>query len=412
MAYYSTSANNGLSTMPQITPDIIIVGAGITGLSTALHLKRLGAGSVLVLERGYAGAGQSGRAAGIVRALVNHTAVSHMLMHSLGFFQSFEQAYGEKLPLRQDGYLLLDDASRERTMNGALLKAAAAGCIARRVERAEALELQPGLRRRDDDVYAFEPAAIHLDPMLTTQILKRAAERLGVRIEHGCEVGPLICAGSRIAAVETSRGRVPAGAVVLATSALGAAQLHALGIDVPVFPRRTEMAFFSVLPDSPHRLRRILSDARNLLYLRPEGSEQMFVGWREGDRAWSPEDSSGLNPDDYWQSARYDSLAEMQRRLADTLSFTGSGFVQRTYACVYDYTPDGMPILDRAESIAGLYFALGFSGGGFSLSPWVGSAMASLIATGEKPAGMELLRLNRFQAGELLSWSNTAEASS
>jgi glycine/D-amino acid oxidase-like deaminating enzyme len=332
-----------------------------------------------------------------------------MLMQSLRFFATFADGFGEPLPVRQAGYLLLDDASRERTMQTALRNAAAAGCDARRISQAEALELQPGLRERDDDIFAWEPSAIYLDPMLVTQILKRVVQRMGVTVEQGSKVTGLARAGSRITGVETARGKITADKVLLATSVLGSAQLQRLGILVPVYPRRTEMAFFSVFPDSPYRLARIVSDARTLLYMRPEGSEQMFVGWREGDRSWSPEDSAGLDPDDYWQSARYETLAEMERRLAGLVPFIADGFVLRTYACVYDYTPDGMPVLDRAETVDELYFALGFSGGGFSLSPWVGSAMAQLMMTGEKPPGMDLLRPSRFETGDLLSWSNTAE---
>ena len=56
-----------------------------------------------------------------------------------------------------------------------------------------------------------------------------------------------------------------------------------------------------------------------------------------------------------------------------------NGFVHRTYVWVYDMAPDEMSILDRAALVSGLYFALAFSGGGFSLSPWIGQAMAQFI---------------------------------
>jgi glycine/D-amino acid oxidase-like deaminating enzyme len=98
----------------------------------------------------------------------------------------------------------------------------------------------------------------------------------------------------------------------------------------------------------------------------------------------------------------------MRERLTATLPFMADGFVHRSYACVYDYTPDGMPILDQAEGVDGLYFALGFSGGGFSLSPWVGSSMARLIVESEKTPELRALRLARFRDGDLLSWSNAA----
>ena len=389
--------------------DVIIIGAGVSGLSIALHLKALGVPNVTVLERHHVGAGQSGRAAGIIRALVNNTAVASILMESLAFFQAFNERFGEHIPVKQPGYLLIDDARNEETMNQAIRSASAAGCVAKRITSAESAELQPGLRWHSDDIYAFEPAAIHLDAMLTTQALAMVARRMGVKIEQGCEVGNIVSGASRVQGVETSGGRLPADKVVITTSVLGAAQLREAGVEAPVFPHRAEMAFFSVFPDSPQRLIRILSDARTLLYLRPEGRDQMFVGWREGDLVSSTGNFAAVDPENYRQTSHYASLADMQRSLIRTLPFMADGFVHRTYACVYDYTPDGMPILDEAETLPGLYFALGFSGGGFSLSPWVGSAMARFLADGVKPPEMRLFRLERFREGQLLSWSNTAK---
>lgn len=395
--------------MQSRTADVIIIGAGVCGLSIALHLREMGVRRITILERHGAGGGQSGRAAGILRALVNNTAVSSMLLASLRFFQSFEQKYGEKLPIHEAGYLLIDRARNGEPMNGTLRRAAAAGCEAARIDSTEAGKLQPGLRRDADDIYAFEPGAIFLDAMLATQTFHKVVRRMGVEVEEGCEVNSLLMDGSRLKGVETNQGHFLAEKVVMATSALGAEQLQKVGVEVPVFPRRTEMAFFSVFPESSYPVQRILSDARTLLYLRPEGNAQIFVGWREGDRPWSPSESVGLDPDNYRQTAHYQSLADMNRRLSETLPFMADGFVHRTYACVYDYTPDGMPILDRTDSVPGLYFALGFSGGGFSLSPWVGSAMARFVDSGVKPAEMELLRLERFQQSDLVSWSNTAQ---
>ena len=82
------------------------------------------------------------------------------------------------------------------------------------------------------------------------------------------------------------------------------------------------------------------------------------------------------------------------------------GFVHRTYACVYDVTLDQMPILDRVASIDGLYVALGLSGGGFSLSPWVGRAMAEFILGQKRPSQIERFDWNRFAEGRTVNWSN------
>jgi sarcosine oxidase subunit beta len=147
-----------------------------------------------------------------------------------------------------------------------------------------------------------------------------------------------------------------------------------------------------------------------MLYLRPEGAQQMFVGWREGDRIHGVEDLIHEDPDHYKQTSHYASLKRMEEGLIGLLPFMRNGFAHRTYACVYDYTPDAMPILDRVDEVEGLYFALGYSGGGFSISPWVGRMMAQFIHDGARPEGLELVSLERFTSGRLIDWSNIKPA--
>ena len=242
--------------------------------------------------------------------------------------------------------------------------------------------------------------------MPTLQAVRRAAEQSGVVIVEGCEVANILFESSRVVGVESAGQRHAVPQVLVATSAWGAAQLNRMGINMPVHPHRAEMAFFQVPPSGDFALRRIVSDARSMLYLRPEGDRQLFVGWREGDRVGDVGDMIAEDPDDDRQTARYESLADMSARLAATLPPMRNGFVHRTYPCVYDYTPDGMPILDRADEVQGLYVAMGFSGGGFSLSPWVGRTMADFIATGKQPAEIERLDARRFAENRLINWDN------
>ncbi len=192
---------------------------------------------------------------------------------------------------------------------------------------------------------------------------------------------------------------------MIATAAWSRSQLQQVGLKLPVYPHRAEMAFFHVPLEKELRLIRILSDTRSQLYLRPEGRLQMFVGWREGDLVRQPEDCVPENPDDYRETVHFDRLVQMHNRLSQTLPFMARGFANRSYACVYDYTPDGQPILDAAGS-TGLYSAIGFSGGGFSTAPCVGRTMAKFIASGKKPQEIEWLRLSRFAEGDLIHWNN------
>ena len=392
--------------MADKTADVLIVGGGVNGLATGIELRALGVDKVAVLERHSTGAGQSGRAAGIVRALVTHPQVSRWQFQSQRNLLTFGERFDLPIQVNQPGYLLVAGADEAPTVTKAVETANDVGAAADLIEADEACELQPGVRRSDDLIYAYEPGAIHVDPMVTTHAMATAARRLGVTVHEGCNVQDVLVKGGRVAGV---RGDVTfhAPAVMIATSVWGIRQLEKVKVDVPVYPHRAEMAFFHVPLGQSQRLTRILTDTESRLYMRPEGFHQMFVGWREGDLIHGPEDFVSEDPDRYRQTAEPSRLQEMHERLAGALSFMDEGFVHRTYACVYDYTPDGQPILD-ADGPDGLFYALGFSEGGFSTATCVGQAMARYIVDGQKPPEIEWLRRSRFAEGDLIEWGNAS----
>lgn len=385
--------------------DVIIVGGGITGLSTALHLKQRGITNVVVLERHFVGSGQSGRAAGVIRATVQHPTVSMTQLEGQAFFESFESQYGIPLQVNRVGYLLVAQPHEREYVEGTATVAKQSGCVLSEIDAHEAADLQPGLNVAGDCIYLFEPRAIFVDPMPATHAVLLAARALGVIVMEGCEVADIRVKGDQVVGVDSSAGRFAAPNLLIATSVWGQPQLAALGIDVPVKPHIAQMVFYHVPPTSGLRLCRIIFDSRANLYMRPEHETQLFVGRKERDFVES--DGNLIDPDNYRQTATHHAVADMSRKLAVTLPFMKRGFVHRTYACTYDITPDEMPILDRATTIRGLYFAIGFSGGGFSTSPWVGRRMADLIADGTKPKELRLFNLERFAKGDLIQWSNT-----
>lgn len=388
--------------------DVVIIGGGVTGLTTAIRLRELGVAKVVIIEREFVGAGQSGRAAGIVRSLVGNSSVAAMLQHSIGFFSTFNERYHAKITPFRIGYLLVNEAAATGQLDSVIAAAAEAGCTAKRISSEEARELQPGLRLADDDIFAFEAAALHVDPMTVVHALSLVARKMGVEIIEGAEVEHIRIDSGKVVDVLTKNTAISAPQVLIATASWGARMLAKLEVAVPVFPHRIEMAFYASPLESPLRLARIISDARTTLYMRPEGPDQIFVGWREGDRINSTKDLRYADPDNYRQTASYSSLKDMSERLSHTLPFMKDGFIHRTYACVYDYTPDAMPILDSVPEVQGLYVALGFSGGGFSLSPWVGSALAEFITTGAKSPELSLLSASRFAENKPVNWSNVS----
>ena len=74
------------------TADCIIIGGGITGVSTAFQLAGLGLKRVLVLEKKFVGAGGTGRSVGIIRQLYPTRETSEMVLRSLAVFERFGDA--------------------------------------------------------------------------------------------------------------------------------------------------------------------------------------------------------------------------------------------------------------------------------------------------------------------------------
>ena len=389
------------------TADVVIVGGGVTGLCTALALKERGVDRIEVLERHFTGSGQSGRAAGVIRGCVGHAAVAATQLEGQEFYGTFAEKFGVPVEVHRTGYLLVARPHERAHVEATVSVAERAGCRLGLVSAEEAAEIQPGLDADPSGVHVFEPEGIYVDPAPATQAIRLAATAAGVLIREGCEVKEVAVEGGRVTGVVSDDGKVSAENVLVATSVWGTPQLARLGIKVPVRPHIAQMAFFHVPAGSGQRLQTTLFDSRAGLYMRPEGVAQMFVGRKEKD--FHDPDEPAIDPDDYKQTAEYAAVRQMHAGLSVTLPSMRDGFVHRTYACTYDVTPDEMPILEQADGIDGLFFALGFSGGGFSAAPWVGRRMADCIISGEKPREITPFKLERFETGETIDWSNTPD---
>ncbi|MBB77130.1 MAG: hypothetical protein CMJ75_21705 [Planctomycetaceae bacterium] len=387
------------------TADVIVVGGGVTGLTAALQLRERGVREVLVLERHTVGAGQSGRAAGVVRGTVRHDVVSQMQLEGQEFLGNFTEKYGIPLDVHRVGYLLVASREHRSYVQATRAVASRAGCNVREIDEATALTLQPGLADSPSAIYLHEPGGVYVDPMPATHAILLAARQAGVRVIDDCPVRTLRTEKGKIRGVDTESERYSAPVVFLATSVWAQPLLATMGWELPVRPHVAEMAFFHVPASSDFRLNCVLFDSRVGLYMRPEEQRLLFVGRRESDYYGTDKDL--VDPDCYRQTATHSAIKEMHVRLGTALPPMHAGFVHRTYACTYDVTPDEMPILDRFCGTEGLYFALGFSGGGFSSAPWIAKRMAAWMDLGVSPPEIEMFRAARFNTGQLIRWANT-----
>lgn len=377
--------------------DVVVIGGGVNGASIAMHLARMGAGRVLLLERGHLAGGASGRSGAMVRQHYLHPVLVRMAVEASAVFHNFADAVGGDARFQQTGRLLLfapHDAGAARA-NVAMNREQ--GANIRLIPLDEAAEIAPELSLDGVAVAAYEPDAGHADPIATTYAFAGRARDYGAEIVTGCPVRAIATSGGRVTGVLTDAGLVEADAVVAVTGPWVNQLAAPLGETLPVSPIRVQMVILR-RPPSLEGLSTMIIDHTTNTYMRVNpGSTTLASSMDEADIA------EVVNPDAYGLNADHDYITRHWSRAGRRVPAFAAATPLGGYGSLYDLTPDGNPILDASAAVRGLYWAAGFSGHGFKLSPVVGRMMAELVLHGDSTGHpISAFRASRFAEGDPL----------
>jgi D-amino-acid dehydrogenase len=242
-----------------------------------------------------------------------------------------------------------------------------------------------------DELHALEPALSpavtagfvvrqhwHVKPDTITTGLAAALRRDGVEIREGAEVFELVRQGRRLTHVRTAAGDIEAAAVVLAAGAWTTPLAHSIGISLPMEAGKGYS--FSIRPSVMPAHAILLSDAH--VGCTPYGDRVRIGGTME---------FSGIN--NRLDRRRIDAIVAGAK---ETLQPWAAPGIDDVWAGMRPITADGLPILDRAGVLENAFIATGYAMQGVTLAPTAGSALAEMIATGERPPILEPFRLDRF----------------
>jgi sarcosine oxidase subunit beta len=385
---------------PQPAYDLIVIGAGVIGCSVAWHAATLGAGRVLLIDRGGIAEGTSSQSSSILRTHYSVRENVELARQSWSVFTRFAEYLGDDeaaCGLNRCGYLIVAaEGDRGEAVRASLAQQRALGIDAAEVDAAQAREILPLLITDDLAVFGHEPEAGYADAYLTATAFARAARRLGVEIRQGETVRALTTEGSRITGVRTDVGAYYAATVVCVANVWSNPLLEqATGLPIPLVAERHEvMAFEAPQPYLPHYP--VLKDmaSASMVYARCYGRNQLLA-------------SAGLvghatDPDERQADVPLDVVAELGEQVATRLrSFEAAG-VASTWTGLYDVTPDWNPVLGPLPGWDGLQVGFGFSGHGFKLSPAVGRLLAQSALGLPTDVPLAPYRYERFGEGRLL----------
>jgi sarcosine oxidase subunit beta len=374
--------------------DVIVIGGGANGTSTAFHLASRGVRNVLLLERRQLGAGATGKSGSLVRMHYTNEPESKLAFESLKVFRDFRNVVGGDCGFEPIGFVQIVPRGYEAALARNVARQQRLGIATEVVTPDQLHELLPGCRTDDVGGAAWEPESGFADPNATTFAFAEAAKRLGATIETGCEVTRILTERGRVVGVETARGRVEAPVVVLVPGAWGAPLLAPLGLDFGLVPHRIQITIFR-WPAGFTRRHCVVIDAIHQSWFRPEGTATTLIGVELG--------AGHADPNAFHEGVDADFVATCRDALAGRLPAMREATMRGGWAGMIMMSADGRPIIDQIPSMAGLYCMLGDSGTSFKTSPAIGRCLAEWIVDG-KPRTVDLSPFRSTRFAEGLPW--------
>jgi glycine/D-amino acid oxidase-like deaminating enzyme len=374
------------------TADVIVIGGGVMGTSIAFNLARRRAGRVVLLEKSTVCSGTSAKSSAIVRTHYTTRPTAVMALLARNIFERWADEVGGESGFVRTGMLFIGPPESRDRVERTLRMNQEVGIEASLIGPAEVREISPHLRIPDGAAVVFEPRSGYGSPHEVASSFARRFTELGGQLRQSTAVTAIDTRGGQVRGVRTARGDIAAGHVVIAAGPWARPVGHLAGLELPVTPSRESIVTlrptFDWRPVHP-----VTGDLANEVYLRPETGGLILVGSTRDTIV--PGD-----PDAYEDRPGADHTAEVVTRLTRLMPGAASAAITGGWSGMYEVSPDWNPIIGTARGVAGLHYAVGFSGHGFKLSPVVGILMAEQVLDGRAhTVDIAPYRLERFQEG-------------
>jgi glycine/D-amino acid oxidase-like deaminating enzyme len=365
------------------------------GTSIAFHLARRGAGRVLLLEKGTVCSGTSAKSSAIVRTHYTTRPTARLALLARGIFERWADEVGGECGFAQTGMLFVGPPESRDRVEQTLRMNQEVGIEASLVGPDEVGRLSPHLRVPEGAAVVWEPRSGYASPHEVASSFARRLTDLGGEVRQSTPAVGIDTGGGRVRAVRTPRGEIATRELVIAAGPWARPVGQLAGLDLPVTPSRESIVTlrpaFDWSPAHP-----VTGDLINEVYLRPETGGLILVG--------STRDSvEAGDPDAYEDRPGAEYTADLLTRLARLMPGAATAAITGGWSGMYEVSPDWNPIMGSAAGVAGLHYAVGFSGHGFKLSPAVGLLMAEQVLEGRaRTVDITPYRLERFAEGQAL----------
>lgn len=375
--------------------EIIVIGGGIIGCSTAYHLARDHKAEVLLLEQGKLTGGSTWHAAGLVGQLRSSASITQVLKYSVDLYKQLAEETGLETGWKMTGCLrLATNEDRWTEYKRLATTAQSFGMDMELVSPSEVKAMWPLMDVSDLVGASWLPTDGQASPSDITQSLAKGARMHGAKLMEGVRVTGFVMEGGRITAVETNQGTIACEKVVNC-GGQWARQVGAMaGITVPLQPVKHQYII-------TEKIEGLSSDAATIrdpdrfTYFKEEVGGLVLGGYEQNPIAWT----TGDVPDEFEFQLFEDDWDHFEQHLEQSvqripiLAETG---VKQMINGPESFTPDGNFILGTAPECSNMYVGAGFNAFGIASGGGAGWVLAQWVVDDEAPMDLWVVDIRRF----------------
>jgi sarcosine oxidase, subunit beta len=366
--------------------NLLIIGAGISGVSIAYNLAKKGFKGIHVVDQGYFTNGATGRCGAGVRQQWGTKMNCILAKKSMEFFAKAEEIleYDGNLEFKQEGYLMLATTKEEHDQFSQNVKLQnELGIPSKQLTKEEALKIVPHLNPDAFISATFCQTDGHLNPFKMTEAYYLAAKKLGVTFSFFEKVIDIITENKKIKQVITDKNVYDTSKVVNAAGGYSKEIGDMAGVDIPVYSENHEI--LATEPIEKIQGPMVMSFSKNIYCQQvPHGA---FLMGRS-----HPNVEKGHSTESTWEF-----LDHMSKTVVDIMPIIGNLRVVRQWGGSYNMSPDRQPIISDTDQLEGFYMACGFSGHGFMFAPMTGLLLSEMILNEKTTIDMAPLKIDRFK---------------
>lgn len=368
--------------MAKDSADVVVIGGGVSGLSSAYFLAKAGK-DVVVVEKSTVGAEASGRNGGMISERTDEPALIPLAVESVKIWATLDDELGYPTEFIHQGRIQV--AVSEEEMTDTLAErdiGVRHGISVEQLDPSQIRELVPGITERTLGGLFFANGG-HANPQRSVQAFAWGFQDLGGRLYQNTAVTGFAVLNDKITSVETTAGAIATDMVVAAAGPQTALLAEMVGVQIPVAPARVEILATAPVPPLFD-----IALVGNGLYGRQAARGNLLFGggaheWIDVELAADPgKPNTPL-------------IRNIARRLAELLPDVADVPVLRSWAGIVEQSPDYMPIIDIADSPSN-YIVVTASAHGFGISPATGKAVSELVLDGRSSIDISGLGLDRF----------------